>query len=293
MVMKRAAFILVATLAGPTWLLAQTPVDEQKPAASDGVVEIENLSGSVKVVGWGEAAVRVTGTLAPGAELEFDASGSRSAIEVDVDDDHPMEAVSDLEVHVPAGSRVEIEGVRLDVEVTGVTGTVDAETVDGGITHTGNAKEVSLQSVMGTVEVTGCRGQIHAETVNGSVTIRTSSGQLEASTVNGRLVVSDGPFEEAALESVAGNVTFDADLAPRARLDVETVSGPVEVFVSSGIDADFEISSFSGSIEDELGIGTVEQESFVPAKELNFTAGSGGTRISIETLSGSVHIRKK
>jgi DUF4097 and DUF4098 domain-containing protein YvlB len=291
--MKRAAFILVATLAGSTWLLAQTPVDEQKPAAADGVVEIENLAGSVKVVGWDEAAVRVTGTLAPGAELKFDASGSRTAIEVDVEDDNPMEAVSDLEIHVPAASQVEIEGVRLDVEVSGVTGTVDAETVDGGITHTGTAKEVSLQSVMGAVEVTGSKGRIQAETVNGSVTIRSSSGHLEASTVNGRLVVSDGPFDEAALESVAGPVTFEADLAPRARLEIESVSGSVEVFVSPGIDADFEVSSFSGAIDNELGIGTVEQESFLPAKELSFTTGSGGTRISIETLSGSVHIRKR
>jgi DUF4097 and DUF4098 domain-containing protein YvlB len=291
--MKRAAFILVATLVGPTWLAAQTPVDEQKPAAANGVVEIENLAGSVKVVGWGEAAVRVTGTLAPGAKLEFDASGSRTAIEVDVDDDNPLEAVSDLEIHVPAASQVEIEGVHLDVDVTGVTGTVDAETVQGGITHTGSAKEVSLQSVMGAVEVTGSRGRIHAETVNGSVTIRSSSGHLEASTVNGHLVVSDGPFDEAALESVAGTVTFEADLAPRARLDIETVSGSVELFVSPGIDADFEVSSFNGSIDDELGIGTIEQESFVPAKELNFTAGSGGTRISIETLSGGIRIRKR
>lgn len=291
--MKRAAFILVATLVGPSSLVAQTRVDEQRPAAASGLVAIENIAGSVKVVGWGEATVRVTGTLAPGAELEFDSSAGRTTIEVDVEDDHPMEAVSDLEIHVPAESQVEIEGVRLDVEVTGVTGTVDAETVDGGITHNGAAREVSLQSVMGTVEVNGSRGRIHAETVNGSVTVRSSSGHLEASTVNGRLMVSDGPFDEAALESVAGPVIFEADLAPRARLDIETVSGSVEVFVSPGIDADFEVSSFSGTIDDELGIGTVEQESFLPAKELNFTAGAGGTRIGIETLSGSVHIRKR
>jgi DUF4097 and DUF4098 domain-containing protein YvlB len=291
--MKRAAFILVSMLAAPGWLTAQTPVDEQKPAAPDGVVEIENLAGSVKVVGWSEAAVKVTGTLAAGAELDFDAAGSRTAIEVDVDDGDGMEAVSDLEIHVPAGSQVEIEGVRLDIEVTGVTGTVQAETVDGGITQSGAAREVSLQSVMGTVEVTGSRGQIQAETVNGSVTIRSSSGHLEASTVNGHLVVSDGPFEQVALESVAGTVSFEAELAARGRLDVETVSGSVEVFVSPSFGADFAVSSFSGSIDNELGIGTVEQERFIPAKELKFSTGSGGARIRVETLSGSVHIRKR
>jgi len=291
--MKRAVFILMSVLAGPAWLAAQTPVDERRDAAVDGVVEIENVAGSVKVVGWGEAAVRVTGTLAAGAELDFDSSGKRTHIQVEVEAHNPMEAASDLEIHVPADSQVEIEGVRLDIEVTGVTGTVEAETVEGGITHSGAAKEVSLQSVMGTVEVNGSSGRIHAETVNGAVVIRKSSGHVEASTVNGKLVVGDGPFEHVALESVAGPVTFEADLAPQARLDIEAVSGSVEVFVPADIKADFAVSSFSGAIESELGVGTVEQESFLPAKELNFSTGSGGARISVETLSGSVHIRKR
>ena len=42
--MKRAVLILMSILAGPGWLAAQTPVDEQRPAAADGVVEIENLA---------------------------------------------------------------------------------------------------------------------------------------------------------------------------------------------------------------------------------------------------------
>jgi len=96
-----------------------------------------------------------------------------------------------------------------------------------------------------------------------------------------------------ALESVAGAITFEADLSAQARLDIETVSGSVEVFVSPDIKADFAISSFSGGLENELGIGTVEKESFLPAKELNFSTGTGGARINVETLSGSIHIRKR
>jgi DUF4097 and DUF4098 domain-containing protein YvlB len=293
MVMNRVVLILMATLAAPAWLVAQTPVDERREAAADGVVEIENLAGSVKVTGWTEAAIRVKGTLAPGAELDFEASGKRAHIEVEVDDDNPMEAASDLEVHVPVGSHVEIEGVRLDIEVSGVTGSVEAETVDGSILHTGAAKEVSLQSVTGTVDVTDARGLIQAETVNGAVNVRKSSGQLEASTVNGELVITDGPFERVGLESVSGAVRYEADLASQARLQVETVSGTVEIFLTPDIKADVSVTSFSGGIDNEFGIGTVKQESFLPAKELKFSTGAGGVRITVETLSGGVHLRKR
>ena len=139
--MKRAAFILMAVLAVPAWLAAQTPVDERRPAAADGVVEIENMAGSVKVIGWDEAAVQVTGTLAAGAELdvrELRASAPRSRSRSTTAT--RWRPASDLEVHVPAGSHVEIDGVRLDVEVSGVTGSVEVETVDGGITQSGAAQ---------------------------------------------------------------------------------------------------------------------------------------------------------
>ena len=289
--MKRAALALMSIMIMPAWLAAQTPVDEQRPAAPDGTVEIENMFGSVKVIGWDKAEVRVTGTLAPGAELDFEATAKHVGIEVEVED-HAEAGTSDLEVHVPSGSQVEIEGVHAGIEVTGVTGSVEAETVNGGISLRGSAKLVRLQSVNGSVGVTGPRGRIEIEVVNGSITVQDASGHIEASAVNGEVTVGGGPFESAALESVAGAVSFKADLAAAGRLDIETVSGGAEVFVPANIKADFSISTFSGEIDNELGIGTVQQEEYVPAKELSFSTGSGGARITVETLSGSIHIRK-
>lgn len=289
--MKRAALILTTILALPAWLAAQSTVDQRRPAARDGIVEIENPSGSIKVVGWDKAEVWVKGTLAPDAKLDFEGSEKRTEIEVEVED-HPG-GPSDIEVHVPAGSKVEVEGFNADIEISGVTGTVEAETLNGAITHAGATREVTLESVNGTVEVTGTSGLIQVEVVNGTVAIRDSSGELEASTVNGELVVSGGPFDEAALESVAGDVRFEADLGAQGRLDVETVSGAAEVFVDPSIKADFTITTFSGEIGNELGLGTVEQDEYTPAKELSFSTGSGGARIKVETLSGAANIRKR
>jgi DUF4097 and DUF4098 domain-containing protein YvlB len=289
--MTRAILAVMSVMILPAWLAAQTPVDERRPAAPNGTVEIENTSGSIKVIGWDEAEVRVAGTLAPGAELEIDGSEGHIGIEVEVEG--RTDAGSDLEVHVPEGSHVEIEGVQAAIEVSGVTGTVEAETVNGGITLRGASNDVTLQSVNGAVDVSGAGGRIEVEVVNGSITIQNASGHIEASTVNGEVVVGGGPIERAALESVAGSVSFKADLAPGGRLDVETVSGSAEIFVPADIKADFAISTFSGEIDNELGIGTVQQQEYVPAKELSFSTGSGGARITVDTLSGSVLIRKR
>jgi DUF4097 and DUF4098 domain-containing protein YvlB len=290
-VMKHAALAVMSIMIVPAWLAAQTPVDERRPAAPNGTVEIENVSGSIKVVGWDQAEVRVTGTLAPNAELEIDGAEQHIGIEVEVEGH--TDATSDLEVHVPTGSQVEIDGVNVEIDVSGVSGSVEAEAVNGGISLRGAARDVSLQSVNGAVDVNGVRGRVEVEVVNGSVTIQDASGEVEASTVNGEVIVGGGPFERAALESVAGAVSFKADLAAKGRLDVETVSGSVEIYVPENTPADFTITSFSGEIDNELGIGTVEQQEYVPAKELSFSTGSGGARIAVDTLSGSVHIRKR
>jgi DUF4097 and DUF4098 domain-containing protein YvlB len=290
--MTRATIALVAALALPAGLAAQTPVDQKRPAALDGVVDIENMSGSVKVTGWDRAEVQVKGTLGHNAELNLGGSEKRTHVEVEVEG-NPMGVKSDLEVFVPAGSSVSVEGFQVTITVSGVTGSVKAETVNGSITHTGAAKGVELQSVNGPVETTRATGRVQVEAVNGPVTVRDASGELEASTVNGKLLVTGGSFESAKLETVAGEVRFDAALTARASLGVESVSGAVELVFPAGLGAEFAISSFSGAITNELGPAAEKTSKWTPAKELHFTSGSGGVRVTVETLSGAINIRKR
>jgi DUF4097 and DUF4098 domain-containing protein YvlB len=290
--MKRAALVLATLLAAPAWLAAQTTVDQKRPAAPDGAVSIENMAGSVKVTGWDKAEVQVRGTVGEGGELSFEGSGKRTHIEIEADH-NPMGIKSDLEVFVPAGSSVDIEGFQATISVTGVVGSVTAETVNGSITQAGAAKHVELQSVNGDVEASKATGRIKAEAVNGSVVVRDASGDLEASTVHGKLHVIGGSYDRAEIESVAGTVRFEAALTSRAALSIETVSAPVELLLPATVSAEFHVSSFSGHITNELGPAAEKPSKWTPQTELGFTTGSGGARITIETLSGAIEIRKR
>ncbi len=186
-----------------------------------------------------------------------------------------------------------IEGFQATIVVAGVTGSVSAETVNGSITQTGAAKGVELQSVNGAIEVTKAGGRVQAEAVNGGVTIRDASGELEASTVNGKLLVTGGSFDRVTLESVSGGVRFEGSLAARATLSAESVSGSVDLVLPAGFGADFSISTFSGAITNELGPAAEKKSQWTPGQELSFTTGSGGARITVETLSGAVNILKR
>jgi len=290
--MKPAAVVLATVLLAPVSLAAQTTVDQKRPAAPDGAVSIENMAGSVKVTGWDKAEVQVRGTVGEGGELSFEGSGRRTHIEIEADH-NPMGIKSDLEVFVPAGSSVDIEGFQATISVTGVLGSVTAETVNGSITQAGAAKHVELQSVNGDVEASKATGRIKAETVNGSVVVRDASGDLEASTVHGKLHVIGGSYDRAEIESVAGTVRFEAALTSRASLSIETVSAPVELLLPATVSAEFQVSSFSGRINNELGPAAEKRGKWTPQTELGFTTGSGGARITLETLSGAIDIRKR
>jgi DUF4097 and DUF4098 domain-containing protein YvlB len=290
--MKPAAVVLASVRFAPVSLAAQTSVDETRKAAPDGSVSIENMAGSVKVTGWDKAEVQVRGTVGDGGELSLEGTGKRIHIEIDADH-NPMAVKSDLEIFVPAGSSVDIEGFQATISITGVTGSVTAETVNGSIAQSGAAGHVELQSVNGGIDVKGATGRVKAEAVNGSVVVRDASGDLEASTVNGKLHVIGGSYDRAELESVAGTVRFESALSGRATLSIETVSAPVELLLPASIGAEFSVSSFSGRITNELGPAPEKRSKWTPQTELGFTTGSGGARITIETLSGNIAIRKR
>jgi DUF4097 and DUF4098 domain-containing protein YvlB len=268
-------------------------VEERRPAAPDGVVQINNPSGSTRVVGWDRHEILVTGTLGPGGEgLSFEVTRRRAEIGMATEGD-PHGSPANLEVKVPAGSRLEIESFNAGIVVTGVKGSVKASTVQGRIVITEASGEVTAETVNGAVEISGSPRRVQAESSNGSVTVSGASGEVKASTVNGRLTVSGGAFDRVGLESVNGRVTFEGELKPGATLDVETVGGAIELRLPEGTSAEFTVATFSGEIRNDFGPSARPANRWTSEKELSFTLGHGSAKVGVESLSGAIEIRKR
>ena len=92
-----------------------------------------------------------------------------------------------------------------------------------------------------------------------------------------------------------GRVRFEGDLGPHAVLDAESVSGAIELSLPPTVAADFTLSTFSGTVENELGPALVPGSGHeTPSeKELSFTTGAGGATVTVHTLSGAIAIRKR
>jgi DUF4097 and DUF4098 domain-containing protein YvlB len=290
--MSKIAFPFALSLTLLAGGLRAEPVQETRAADPEGRVHIENPSGSVEVTGWDRAEVSVSGNLGPEADgLVFTSRRGATYVEVDTQG-NPHGVHSRLQVKVPRGSIVEVEGFDTGVSVAGVK-SIHVETVNGGITVTGPADEVEVETVNGQVSVTGPARSVRAGSVNGQVDVKDAGEDVEASTVNGRLSVTAGSVRRAQLETVSGELRFEGELAPQGRLEAESVSGAVELVVAGSLDARFDVSSFSGEVDNQIGPAARRSSRYTSRRDVSFSVGAGTAAVAVSTLSGEVRLRKQ
>ena len=129
-----------------------------------------------------------------------------------------------------------------------------------------------LQSVNGTIRVMNASAEIIAETVNGGIDASTTIGPVRAETVNGDITVR--------MDALRGSED----------LHFETVNGDVTAILPANFQGDVELETVNGSLHTDFPI-TV-QGRFNP-RHMRATIGSGGRRLSLSTVNGSVHLGKR
>jgi len=291
---KRIVTMAIGVALATVPVLAQQAVNERRPASPTGTVEVSNVAGSVRVIGWSRAEVEVTGTLWKGVErLEFSGPPERVLVKVVLPKSTREVEDSDLTVNVPAGCRLEVEAVSADITVDGLTGTVDLASVSGDITLTGEPGEVEAETVSGDINVAVMSATMRLASVSGTIKARGARGEVKVETVSGNATVDAVSVDRVELETVSGTVRFAGDLSANGRLDAESVSGTVDVALPAGTSGSFRLKSFSGDIDNQFGPPARRTAEYGPGSEAEFTAGSGGARVEIETMSGTIRLRKR
>lgn len=295
--MKKLSFSLLTCIlvAGVLW--AEQRVDETRSAEADVQVDVDIVSGSIRVTGWDRPEVRVTGTIGDDVEaLEVTGSGNSVSIDLDVPDSwgrRHRDIDARLELSVPAGARLTVETVSADITVSEVGGTVELASVSGQIELSGSPTRAEIESVSGDIRVDGHQTAIAAETVSGDVELRGVAKSVEAASVSGDVGISAAEVERAMFESVSGSVEFTGSLAGNARLDVETHSGNVTLVLPADTSATWEIETFSGNVNNDFGPAPQRTNDYGPGKWLKFTTGTGEARITLDAFSGNIWLKKQ
>ena len=287
-----AVALLAILLATPA--LAEREFNKTVKAEADGIVTVENIAGSVAIIGWDRDEVQVAGTLTGDVEDVIVDSGRKTAIKVKYPRNRKnSRASADLVIHVPAGSRVDVECISASVEISDVTGEVDAESISGEVTVKGPCAMVSAESISGSVTYEGKSPVVNLASVSGEIAASGGEAEVEAGTVSGSIRLEFAAYRELKVESVSGDAVVSGDLSASGRFNFELHSGDLTLTVPGDVDADFQVETFSGGIDNDFGQKSRKTSKYTPGRELEFSNGDGSARVRIDTFSGDVIIRKK
>jgi DUF4097 and DUF4098 domain-containing protein YvlB len=253
-----AAFFLTGIL------LAQHQEEFQKelPLSSKGSFRLSNVNGEVTISTWKEAKVEIKAVKKTRKDAEnlqkvqIEVRESADAVSVEtVYPKHDNTGVSvDYTVRVP-------EGVRLE----------DANTVNGSVNLTGPFSTATATTVNGRVHVENASGNLKFETTNGDVEAVNIAGQVTAETTNGGIELDlSGVTGDVRAQTVNGSITLKWGAAEvKGEIDAETTNGSIDV-----------------------GFPITLQSLEKTRHHLRGRIGTGGPRISLETVNGSIHLTK-
>ena len=127
------------------------------------------------------------------------------------------------------------------------------------------------RTVNGEIDAQGLNGPVVLATVNGSTTFSTSS-YGEASTVNG------------SIRGTLGAAGWSDPLA------FHTVNGSITLDLPADLNADVRASTVNGEISTDFPLTVTGR---VSRRHVTGTIGAGGRRLDLETVNGSVRLRRR
>jgi len=278
----------------------------------DGRVGVENISGDITVAsGSGdevsiEAVKRTRGDQSQlgAVRIVVDERAGRVDIRTEYDNSRfrNINVSVDYTITVPSGAQVDVKSISGSVKVTGVHGSIRAETVSGSVTTTDTPKVERAKTISGAVTLTGITtdGDLSVSSVSGSVHARNVKAHgLELGSVSGDVVVSDVACDRLNAKSVSGGFEYTGTISHGGVYDVNVHSGTVRFTLANPSGFELTANTFSGSIRSDLPLtiggdrdGNVRRRG-VNNRSIRGTFGDGSAMLTLRTFSGDIVIAKR
>jgi hypothetical protein len=256
------------------------PVQEQetiqKSFPMSGVshksLEVDNVWGSIEVVGDASSEVRLVIKKTTRAESQAKLEQARKEVTLDI-----AEQEGSLKLYVNGPFRCNCNDVCGHREFDGYIVKMDFQL------HVPRDIDIKVKTVNeGRVSVRDINGNFLVRNVNGDIEMNNVSGSGTAHTVNGPVKVS---FRQN----------------PRENSDFKTVNGAVELRFAQSLAADFRFKTFNGGIYTDfpvtaLPVRAVQEEHrgakvvFRADRYTGVRVNSGGPEIKVENLNGDIRI---
>lgn len=291
---RRLTLVTCAVLSVGPWLtpvdgLAQT-ADTTFSVARNGVIDISMRSGRLIVRGGDRTSAELR-TNRSDYRVRSDGVGVTVSIGTGTSrNQRSSSGRSDVELLVPRGIKLVVNGMSGDVSVADVDGDVEVSILTGDIEVRSLGSRAILSTLSGDLRVADVAGNLRLTTVSGDITARGVRGELDIGTTSGDVSVSADAVRRVAFNSVTGDLSLQGTVESDARLQLTTHSGDVILSLPANVGGQLEVSTFNGTVSGgtmTLLPGTVGTRRDRSASLYEF-GGGGGVRITISTFNGDI-----
>jgi len=209
-----------------------------------------------------------------------------------------IETPAESEIHSSVGSGAqEVRNIRGPVELLTGSGEIQAShiardaqftTGSGHIEASDLGDDVRASTGSGSITLGGVKGAVRAKTGSGAITLSAAQGRAELHAASGSITVRDAAGDLEA-HTASGSISIEGNPAPNSNWELHAVSSSVVLSVPRDASFLFSAHSLSGSIQTDIPIVVEEQSKH----ELRARLGSGGARVEVHTVSGSIRVRAK
>jgi DUF4097 and DUF4098 domain-containing protein YvlB len=204
----------------------------------------------------------------------------------------------DVEVELPTGSAVEARTGAGDITASGLLGEVRANTGAGDLTFH-EVAAAHLKSGSGDLTLQSARGDVNAKTGSGDVSIGSAGGRLDLVTGSGDIALrrSDAPVKAKTgsgdlridastgdLELMTGTGDVDLGAVHGGQVQARTGTGDVTIGVAHGVAAFLDLNSVTGDVDVDLESSDGPGDSEARAS-LTVHSGSGDIHVKRATAS--------
>jgi DUF4097 and DUF4098 domain-containing protein YvlB len=300
--MKNARYLpLLLCLSWGGQALAETPLDLTHAASPTVHIEINNVAGEVNITAWDRNEVHVGGQLGNGSQpLNIEGDQNNLSIKVQSQGkdgwfnwggDRSMSPTT-LDIRVPRAASVKVRVVSAPLSMDGIDGgDIDVNSVSGRVRINAQTPSLDVISVSGNVAFSGQAKQAKLQTVSGDILAPSLGHTVDLQTVSGHIQAGGGPWQQLNLSTVSGDVQLTGSLAAGGNMSIDSMSGDLQLQFPASLSSNVHASTFSGDLRSDFG--TPKQPEHGPGSTLDTVAGGGDGKISIETFSGDLRIRKQ
>jgi hypothetical protein len=268
---------------------AQARIDTTFAFTRDGVLDLTTFSGDVVVTGWARQEARLRGLTERGTRWRF----SSSRITIDAEGYRGRSSEAGYEITVPEGARVILRSMNGNLTVRGVKGAVELSTNNGDVEVTDAVGRVEMVTLSGDATGARIRGAVDATSLNGTVALTDVQGaSIAAESTSGSVELVNVVSPDIDATTVSGEVDFTGPLDPKGRYAFGSHSGTVTLTIPSSTSARFSIETFNGEVDSDFPYTLQPNRERRNGQRLEFNVGAGEARVTAESFSGGVTIRK-